>query len=51
MSITFTVNGRAVTVAAPPLRALADVPRDGLGRTGTKLGYRARDELHPVQQA
>jgi aerobic-type carbon monoxide dehydrogenase small subunit (CoxS/CutS family) len=41
--ISFTVNGREVVVAAPPLRALADVLRDDLGLTGTKLGCRAGD--------
>lgn len=39
----FTVNGRPVTVAAPPLRRLADALRDDLGLTGTKIGCNAGD--------
>ena len=39
----FTVNGRPVTVEAPPLRRLADALRDDLGLTGTKVGCNAGD--------
>ncbi len=39
----FTVNGREVAVAAPPLRRLADALRDDLGLTGTKVGCNAGD--------
>ena len=39
----FTVNGRPVTVAAAPLRRLADALRDDLGLTGTKVGCNAGD--------
>ena len=42
-SIAFTVNGRAVSVDAPPLRRLADALRDDLGLTGTKVGCNAGD--------
>ena len=41
--IAFTVNGRAVSVDAPPLRRLADALRDDLGLTGTKVGCNAGD--------
>jgi len=42
-AISFTVNGRRVSVEAPPLRRLADVLRDDLGLTGTKIGCNAGD--------
>lgn len=38
MTISFTVNGRAVTVDAPPMRRLLDVLREELTLTGTKEG-------------
>ena len=42
-AIAFTVNGESVSVAAPPLRRLADALRDDLGLTGTKVGCNAGD--------
>ena len=42
-AIAFTVNGRSVSVTAPPLRRLADALRDDLGLTGTKVGCNAGD--------
>ena len=42
-AIAFTVNGRAVSVDAPPLKRLADALRDDLGLTGTKVGCNAGD--------
>ena len=39
----FTVNGKPVSVAGPPLRRLADALRDDLGLTGTKVGCNAGD--------
>lgn len=39
----FTVNGRAVTASAPPASRLADVLRDELRLTGTKIGCNAGD--------
>lgn len=42
-SLRFTVNGRAVQVQVPPIKRLADVLRDDLGLTGTKLGCHAGD--------
>jgi aldehyde oxidoreductase len=41
--ITFTLNGRAAEVRVPPGRRLADVLRDDLGLTGTKVGCTAGD--------
>lgn len=41
--ISLVVNGRRETVRVPPLRPLADVLRDELDLTGTKLGCRAGD--------
>ncbi len=41
--LVFAVNGREVAVAAPPLRPLADVLREDLGLTGTKVGCGAGD--------
>jgi len=43
LEISFVVNGRQETVRVPPLRPLADVLRDDLDLTGTKLGCRAGD--------
>ncbi len=43
MSTPFTLNGTPVTVAAPPASRLADVLRDDLGLTGTKIGCNAGD--------
>ncbi len=42
-AIAFTLNGRLVSVTAPPLRRLADALRDDLGLTGTKVGCNAGD--------
>ena len=42
-AIAFTVNGAAGAVAAAPIRRLADVLRDELGLTGTKIGCDAGD--------
>ncbi len=42
-TISFSVNGRAVAVAVPPIKRLADVLRDDLGLTGTKIGCNAGD--------
>jgi CO/xanthine dehydrogenase Mo-binding subunit/aerobic-type carbon monoxide dehydrogenase small subunit (CoxS/CutS family) len=39
----FTINGGAVAVAAPGVKRLADVLRDDLGLTGTKIGCNAGD--------
>lgn len=39
-SITFTVNGKEVSVDAAPGEMLVDVLRDKLGLTGTKVGCR-----------
>jgi aldehyde oxidoreductase len=41
--LAFTLNGRAVAVDAPGARRLADVLRDDLGLTGTKIGCNAGD--------
>ncbi len=41
--IDFTLNGRAVRVLADPGRRLADLLRDDLGLTGTKIGCNAGD--------
>ncbi len=41
--VAFTLNGRAVRVLADPARRLADVLRDDLGLTGTKIGCNAGD--------
>lgn len=43
VSVSMIVNGRQETVTVPPLRPLADVLRDELDLTGTKLGCRAGD--------
>ena len=41
--VGFTVNGRRVRIAAPPIKRLAAVLRDDLGLTGTKVGCNAGD--------
>jgi aerobic-type carbon monoxide dehydrogenase small subunit (CoxS/CutS family) len=43
LDISVVVNGRRETLRVPPLRPLADVLRDDLDLTGTKLGCRAGD--------
>ncbi|HJW33934.1 MAG TPA: (2Fe-2S)-binding protein [Holophagaceae bacterium] len=40
-AISFTLNGKPVTVTSPPDRVLAWVLRDELGLTGTKVGCEA----------
>ena len=42
-AIGFTLNGRPATVHAVPTRRLADLLRDDLGLTGTKIGCNAGD--------
>jgi aldehyde oxidoreductase len=42
-AIAFNVNGQPVAVATAPIRRLADVLRDDLGLTGTKIGCNAGD--------
>ena len=42
-AIGFTLNGRAALVRTDPARPLADVLRDELGLTGTKIGCGAGD--------
>src|SRR5215813_527365 len=41
--VAFTVNGRKVEIHVDPVRRLADVLRDDLGLTGTKVGCNAGD--------
>ncbi|MGH6927226.1 MAG: 2Fe-2S iron-sulfur cluster-binding protein, partial [Dongiaceae bacterium] len=41
--VAFTVNGRRVEVHVDPVRRLADVLREDLGLTGTKVGCNAGD--------
>src|SRR5262249_26902762 len=41
--VAFTVNGRKVEIPVDPVRRLADVLRDDLGLTGTKIGCNAGD--------
>ncbi|HEX2112876.1 MAG TPA: molybdopterin cofactor-binding domain-containing protein, partial [Alphaproteobacteria bacterium] len=41
--VAFTLNGKAREVHVDPLRRLADVLRDDLGLTGTKIGCNAGD--------
>ncbi len=41
--IEFTLNGRKVRSASPPITRLANVLRDELGLTGTKIGCNAGD--------
>ncbi|MFP6740493.1 MAG: molybdopterin cofactor-binding domain-containing protein [Alphaproteobacteria bacterium] len=43
MSVHFTVNGSQVEASAAPLTRLADVLREDLGLTGTKVGCDAGD--------
>ncbi len=43
IAITCTVNGRSHALDVPPARRLADVLRDDLGLTGTKIGCNAGD--------
>lgn len=43
LGVAFTLNGAPVQVDAPPIRRLADVLRDDLGLTGTKIGCNAGD--------
>jgi aldehyde oxidoreductase len=40
---SFVLNGRPVSVQAPPIRRLSDVLRGNLGLTGTKIGCNAGD--------
>ena len=42
-ALSFTVNGRTEQLAVAPLATLADVLRDGLQLTGTKIGCDAGD--------
>ncbi len=42
-AIRFTVNGRPVAASVAPVKRLADVLRDDLGLTGTKIGCNAGD--------
>jgi len=41
--VSFTLNGRAVSVAVEPARRLTEVLREHLGQTGTKVGCDAGD--------
>src|SRR5882672_3561423 len=41
--VAFTVNGRRVEIHVDPIRRLADVLREDLGLTGTKVGCNAGD--------
>ena len=41
--VAFTLNGHPVEVRVPPARRFADVLRDDLGLTGTKIGCNAGD--------
>jgi len=41
--VAFTVNGRRVEIGVDPVRRLADVLREDLGLTGTKVGCNAGD--------
>ncbi len=41
--IQFRVNGSQVSVGAPPIQRLADILREDLGLTGTKIGCNAGD--------
>ncbi len=43
MRIDFTLNGQPLSIAVDPLRRLADVLRDDLRLTGTKIGCNAGD--------
>src|SRR5205823_5109435 len=42
-AIAFSVNGQPAAVATAPIRRLADVLREELGLTGTKIGCNAGD--------
>ena len=41
--VAFTLNGHPIEIRVPPARRLADVLRDDLGLTGTKIGCNAGD--------
>ena len=43
IELAFTLNGRAVVARTAPIRRLADLLRDALGLTGTKVGCNAGD--------
>ena len=43
LHVGVTVNGKSEELVVPPLKPLADVLRDDLDLTGTKLGCRAGD--------
>jgi aldehyde oxidoreductase len=43
VSLSLTVNGRAMSVATPPFASLAETLRDRLGLTATKIGCDAGD--------
>jgi CO/xanthine dehydrogenase Mo-binding subunit/aerobic-type carbon monoxide dehydrogenase small subunit (CoxS/CutS family) len=43
VSVSFTLNGTATTVTAPPFASVADTLRDRLCQTGTKVGCEAGD--------
>jgi CO/xanthine dehydrogenase Mo-binding subunit len=42
-ALSLTVNGKAVSLAMPPMTRLSDALRDGLGLKGTKIGCNAGD--------
>jgi aldehyde oxidoreductase len=42
-NLSFTVNGASVAIGVNPVRRLADVLREDLGLTGTKIGCNAGD--------
>lgn len=43
MNLTFSLNGEAVSLAAPPAERLTKLLREHLGKTGTKVGCDAGD--------
>ncbi|MBV8835706.1 MAG: hypothetical protein JO000_04155, partial [Alphaproteobacteria bacterium] len=43
VTISVTVNGRALSVATPPFAPLAETLRERLGMTATKIGCDAGD--------
>ena len=43
LTVSFTLNGAATSVTAPPFAAFADTLRERLWRTGTKVGCEAGD--------
>src|SRR5262245_34350138 len=43
VSVSFTLNGAATTVTAPPFASVADTLRERLCQTGTKVGCEAGD--------